>query len=205
MAALLVSYGRRVYHLPVRCNSILGFGYTWNLPPFRPVEGYTGFLWVVMLDLVWRITGVELPDSANTISLFLAYATTLLGAAMLLRMNLKPQWNKIRLLFLVFVGILTNRTYLTWTSSGLEAAMFNFFMILWVFVALSGTLENSQRLTGMMLLPSLPLWLAYTEGGRSLSIARDDLGLMNIVLPRGENYSVTLRYEEGVVEQLGGV
>jgi len=35
-------------------NSILGFGYVWNAPPFRPVEGYTSFLWVVVLDWVWR-------------------------------------------------------------------------------------------------------------------------------------------------------
>jgi len=36
-----------------------------------------------------------------------------------------------------------------------------------------------------------------------LPIARDDLALMQIALPPGENYTVTLRYEEGVVEQVG--
>ena len=30
-------------------NSQFGWGYTWNPPPFRPVEGYTSFLWVVLL------------------------------------------------------------------------------------------------------------------------------------------------------------
>ncbi|UCG61884.1 MAG: hypothetical protein JSV52_00925, partial [Candidatus Zixiibacteriota bacterium] len=34
-------------------NSILGHGYTWNAPPFRPVEGYTSFLWVILLESVW--------------------------------------------------------------------------------------------------------------------------------------------------------
>ena len=31
-------------------NSRLGWGYTWNPPPFRAVEGYTSFLWVLLLD-----------------------------------------------------------------------------------------------------------------------------------------------------------
>lgn len=48
-----------------------------------------------------------------------------------------------------------------------------------------------------------PLWRAYTDDGQSLQIMRDDLGLMRILLPRGENYSVTLRYEDGPAEQIG--
>ncbi len=48
-----------------------------------------------------------------------------------------------------------------------------------------------------------PLWRAHTDAGQSLPITRDDLALMRIALPPGENYTVTLRYEEGVVEQVG--
>jgi arabinofuranosyltransferase len=33
-------------------TSRLGYGYVWNPPPFKPVEGYTSFLWVFLLDLV---------------------------------------------------------------------------------------------------------------------------------------------------------
>ncbi len=61
-------------------NAHLGYGYVWNAPPFRPVEGYTSFLWVVLLDVVWRISGVEPPKSANYISLVFAYLTLLTGA-----------------------------------------------------------------------------------------------------------------------------
>jgi hypothetical protein len=46
-----------------------------------------------------------------------------------------------------------------------------------------------------------PLWRAYAENGRPLQITRDDLALMRIALPPGENYSVTLRYEDGAVER----
>src|SRR5437667_12604044 len=69
-------------------NSHLGYGYVWNAPPFRPVEGYTSFLWVVLLDLIWRISGIEPPRSANYVSLFFAYLTLFTGALMVLKMNL---------------------------------------------------------------------------------------------------------------------
>src|SRR5262245_18996948 len=59
-------------------NSHLGFRYTWNAPPFRPVEGYTSFLWVVLLDVVWRVTAVEPPAAANWLSLGFATGTLLL-------------------------------------------------------------------------------------------------------------------------------
>jgi arabinofuranosyltransferase len=39
-------------------------------------------------------------------------------------------------LALFLLGIITNRTFLAWTSSGLETAMFNFFITLWFYVCL---------------------------------------------------------------------
>ena len=68
---------------------------------------------------------------------------------MLLRMALKPALQRIRLILLslVLLGMLTNRTYLAWTSSGLETAMFNFFVMAWVFGCLSIP-PNSQRWLG---------------------------------------------------------
>jgi arabinofuranosyltransferase len=126
-------------------NAHLGYGYVWNAPPFRPVEGYTSFLWVVLLDVVWRITGVEPPAAANNVTLLFTYLTLFLGGLMVLRMKLGERLEKFRLLFLclIFVGVLTNRTFLAWTSSGLETAMFNFFLTLWVYCCLF--LENNGR------------------------------------------------------------
>ncbi|MDX1417978.1 MAG: hypothetical protein R3293_27500, partial [Candidatus Promineifilaceae bacterium] len=119
-------------------NSVLGYGYTWNTPPFRPVEGYTSFLWVVLLDIIWRVTGIEPPDSANVISLLFAFATILLGIAILVKLPLSERLQKIRLpiIILILIGLLTNRTFLAWTSSGLETAMFNFFVTAWVYACL---------------------------------------------------------------------
>jgi len=118
-------------------NSRLGYGYVWNAPPFKPVEGYTSFLWVALLDGVWRVTGIAPPEAANSISLAFAAGTLLLTAVLVWRMRLTPALERYRLalLALVLLGTLSNRTFLAWTSSGLETAMFNFWLTAWLFVA----------------------------------------------------------------------
>ena len=72
-------------------NSHLGYGYVWNAPPFRPVEGYTSFLWVVLLDVVWRVSGVEPPAAANYVSLLFTYLTLLVGGLMVLKLKLAEE------------------------------------------------------------------------------------------------------------------
>src|SRR3990172_4318438 len=59
-------------------NSILGHGYVWNAEPFRPVEGYTSLLNVVILEAVWRVFGMEPPESANILSLFFSFGSLIL-------------------------------------------------------------------------------------------------------------------------------
>jgi arabinofuranosyltransferase len=124
-------------------NSYLGHGYVWNPPPFRPVEGYTSFLWIVLLDLTWRVTGFEPPSAANWIALAFTLASTLLAAAMVLAMPLGERLARHRtlLLALVLAAVATNRTFLTWSSSGLETAMCNFWILAW----LAASLRYSKR------------------------------------------------------------
>jgi arabinofuranosyltransferase len=78
-------------------NHMAGYGWVWNPPPFRPVEGYTSFLWLVLLEAVWRLTGVEPPDSANVLSLGFGCATLLLAGWMVLRMRLPEPLARHRL------------------------------------------------------------------------------------------------------------
>ncbi len=125
-------------------NSIAGWGYVWNPPPFAPVEGYTSFAWVVLLDGVWRFTGVEPPVAANWISLALGYATLFIVARMFWRMRLPEPLRRHRLaaLSLVLLGTVTNRTTLAWLSSGLETALFNFSLTAWIYF---GTAPREHR------------------------------------------------------------
>ena len=119
-------------------NSMLGHGYVWNAPPFHPVEGYTSFLWVALLDGVWRALGIAPPAAANYVSLLFAFLTLLVVAWMVTGMRLGGRSRPYRSAFLglVLLGIVTNRTFLTWSSSGLETAMFNFFVLLWLGVCI---------------------------------------------------------------------
>ena len=118
-------------------NSLLGRGYVWNPAPFVPVEGYTSFAWVVLLRELWAVTGIQPPASANWLALAFGYATLWLGARMLLRMQLPPALSRLRLLWLalLLLGTVSNRTFLTWLSSGLETSLFNFALTWWVYAA----------------------------------------------------------------------
>lgn len=119
-------------------NHVRGWGYTWNPPPFRPVEGYSNFLWMVLLEGVWRVTGVDPPGAANTVSLLISYGTLALGFAWVWRMRLPPALARYRfaLAVAVLVGVLSNRTFLAWMSSGLETALFIFCTTLWAVATL---------------------------------------------------------------------
>ena len=125
-------------------NSIAGYGYVWNPPPFRPVEGYTSFLWVVLLDIVWRLTGITPPQAANWVSLFFGYGQLYLAYRFLMRWRLLPEHSRHRPLYLALLltGVVTNRTFLTWLSSGLETSLFNFAVIWWAY---HGFASDDQR------------------------------------------------------------
>lgn len=120
-------------------NSIHGYGLVWNPPPFAPVEGYTSWLWVVLLRQVWMLTGLEPPVASNLLSLLFGYASLLLVACFVARMLLPPALarHRLGLLALVLLSIVSNRTFLAWLSSGLETALFNFTITLWLYFALA--------------------------------------------------------------------
>ncbi|HMV68708.1 MAG TPA: hypothetical protein PKA64_17785, partial [Myxococcota bacterium] len=67
-----------------------GWGYVWNPPPFLPVEGYTSFSWVLLLDAVWTLTGVAPPVAAPCLGLACALGTVLLTARLAWRAPLPP-------------------------------------------------------------------------------------------------------------------
>lgn len=118
-------------------NHMEGFGYVWNPPPFRAVEGYTNLLWMMVLEGVWRGLGIAPPHSSTVISLVFTLGSVFLVAALVERISPEGPGRGFRGLFLglVLLGVVTNRTMLTWASSGLETAMFNFLVLLWVFAA----------------------------------------------------------------------
>ncbi|MHC4739151.1 MAG: hypothetical protein ACYS9Y_09640 [Planctomycetota bacterium] len=146
-------------------NNILGYGYVWNPPPFRPVEGYSNFLWIVLLDIIWRIFDIAPPESSNYLSLFFSFGTLALCAVMFLRIRWNPNIRRhlILMLGLVFLGVLSNRTFLAWTSSGLETAMLNFFITLWIYCCIFIRQSSKRWLFSVSTLASL-IYLTRPDG-----------------------------------------
>jgi len=142
-------------------NAFLGRGLVWNPAPFRPVEGYTSFLWVEILRWVWRLTGVEPPAAANPLSFLCGCGTVLVIDRMVGRMVLPGAHarSRLALLVLVLLGTLLNRTFLASLSSGLETALFNFLFTAWVYVAATSSRERGPywalRLTTLATLATL--------------------------------------------------
>jgi arabinofuranosyltransferase len=121
-------------------NHRAGWGFTWNPPPFRPVEGYTSFLWVALLDRVWAWFDVAPPDAANWVSLGCSLLSVLVIAGTVWRIPWSEAYARYRSVWvgLVLIGTVTNRTFLAWTTSGLETALFSMLLLSWVGVALTG-------------------------------------------------------------------
>ena len=119
-------------------NAVNGWGYTFNPPPFEPVDGYTSFLWLIVLRGLWA-TGIRPPYSANLATFVFSMGQIWLSFLFIRRMNIQPRMQaKSLYLFLVFCLILiTNRTFLAFMTSGTEAALFNFLVLLWVYAVTS--------------------------------------------------------------------
>jgi arabinofuranosyltransferase len=75
------------------------------------------------------------PESANWLSLLFGYGTLYQAFRIFQRMSLPEAFRPYRrvLLGLALIGIVTNRTFLTWLSSGLETSLFNFCVTSWVY------------------------------------------------------------------------
>jgi len=163
-------------------NSINGYGYVWNASPFLPVEGYTSFLWVVLLGAVWRGVGIDPPRSANAISLAFSYGSLVLAALMLVRIPWTTSLRRFRMFFLALflIGTLSNRTFLAWTSSGLEAAMFSFLVTSWIFIAVTVSPMRKR----IVLMSSASALLALTRPDGLLFVAAT--GVLAIIHARRE-------------------
>lgn len=147
-------------------NAMAGRGLVWNPPPFAPVEGYTSFLWVVLLWGVWALAGLDPPRAANVLSLGFGLATLLLVYRAALRAPLPARWVRWRLPLagLVGLGIVTNRTFLAWLSSGLETALFNFTVTAWVLLAAARPERFGARRTAAFAAAAAAIALTRPDG-----------------------------------------
>ncbi len=146
-------------------NRQAGWGYAWNPPPFLPVEGYTCFLWVALLDLASTLTGRPPTELANPFALVFSLGSVgLLAAATTLIWRRSRSTLPLALpLTVALAYTLSNRSFLAWTSSGLETALFDFLLHGWLFSALLLAWRGPRWLSGMAVMATL-LALTRPEG-----------------------------------------
>ncbi|HSF16767.1 MAG TPA: hypothetical protein VLK65_14555 [Vicinamibacteria bacterium] len=164
-------------------NRQLGHGYVWNAPPFLPVEGYTNFLWIVLLDAVWSWLGVEPPESSNWLGFAFGLGTLGATAFMAHRLRLCDALRPFRpwIVLVVVFGLVTNFSFLMWTSSGLETSLFNFLFAAWV----ASVLYLEGRSTAWMAIVSLCAGLlALTRPDGMLMIAASAVLFATVMLSR---------------------
>ena len=178
LAGTLLCYGWKVFwfltddaYIAFRyiSNWDLGYGPVWNPPPFRPVEGYTNFLWISLLYAAWQLSGIAPPQLANYLSLVFALGALYIASRILLQLPWTSVLfrHRMALLALFLLGVTSNRTFLAWSSSGLETAMLSCFILAWTYA-------------GICLTPSQRRWpLAISTSATLIYLTRPD-GLLFI-------------------------
>jgi len=108
-----------------------GFGLVWNYPPFDPVEGYSNFLWIVILSTSFRL-GIEpilfaklLGATFSIINVFLTYY-----------LALKVFNNKWIANLSAFIVVIMP-AFALWGVSGMETQFFTFLFLIGIILFVS--------------------------------------------------------------------
>jgi arabinofuranosyltransferase len=172
-------------------NARDGLGLVWNPPPFQPVEGYTSFLWALVLWAAWSLTGLEPPATANALSIACGALEFLVLAVAALRLRDRtgerlPAW----IALLALVAIAGNRTFLQWMTSGLETSLWNLVFVTWVVLAFRSperrtarwlALWSSTAALAALTRPDGLLLGAATAGVAAVAHRRQALGLLPLL------------------------
>jgi arabinofuranosyltransferase len=175
-------------------NARDGFGLVWNPPPFEPVEGYTSFLWAMLLLATWSWLGVEPPDAANVLSILcgLALLAITAKAALALRDRHGARVGDA-VAYCTLAVVIGNRTFLQWMTSGLETALFNLGFALWVVLAFRPLPARAGR------------WLfGWAAAAAMVALTRPD-GLLLVVTTVATALVSLARGERSVREVLSGL
>ena len=173
-------------------NAHDGHGLVWNAPPFRPVEGYTGFLWALVLWATWSWLGVEPPDAANVLSIACGVLLFAVTARTAFRLRARASLPLVVPLLALSV-IVGNRTFLQWMTSGLETALFNLGFVAWVLLAFRSKPGRDTR------------WLAtWSTAAAAAALTRPD-GLLLVMVTAAAAFVAALQRERRPGQTLAGL
>lgn len=124
-------------------NLAAGFGPTYN-PGMPPVEGYTTFLWMLVMTLP-HFVGVNVATFSKVLGILLTNGTFLLIALTIFTLARQIP-GKVRLFFGAFAGYLLAMLPISaiHAISGMETTLFIFLLSLMVYMMTKGILDNSR-------------------------------------------------------------
>ena len=164
LCAFLATLGLLVFHVSVYWfhtdDAFISFRYALNLseghglvfnPGYERVEGYTNFLWVVILAATHRLTGVAPEIAANP--LLVAFTVVFWGLLFLYvgRFSLRAR-SLAGFVVVAPLCLAATRSFAVWSTSGLETRLFE----LLVFAAVLSVLWSIR--TGASALPAAGLF-----------------------------------------------
>jgi arabinofuranosyltransferase len=173
-------------------NAHDGLGLVWNQAPFRPVEGYSSFLWAASLWAALSWFGVEPPDSATPISILFGLGLLAVVAFTAFRIQDRDGKRLSHLAVLcTLAAIVSNRTFLQWTTGGLGTSLFGLCFVSWVVMAFRAQERRTTKwlmawatLAALAALarPDGLLFVAATVGATGWAVAAKDLKLRTALL-----------------------
>ena len=115
-------------------NMVEGHGLVFNRGEY--VEGYTNFLWVLELALIWVVSGVPPEVSAYGLTALYTAGTVVVTLRLAATTPFEARrWTAI----LITLGLLAiNRSFAVWSTSGLETRQLTFFLVLTVLLLRRG-------------------------------------------------------------------
>ena len=175
-------------------NARDGFGLVWNPPPFLPVEGYTSFLWSMLLWATWSWLGVEPPDAANVLSILCGLA--LLAVTARAASGLRDRdGHRVgdAVAYCTLAAVIGNRTFLRWMTGGLDTALFNLGFLAWVVLAFRRRDARGQR------------WLfGWSAAAAMVALTRPD-GLLLVAATSATALVLLARGERSARQVLSGL
>ena len=165
-------------------NFLHGHGLVYNVG--ERVEGYTDFLWVMLLSVVMAVfRNADIAAASVVLGLGFGVLSMALGVVMARRLHPGRRW-----LVLVAPLLMACQTsYCAWSTGGLESTMFGFFVLVAIYAqdrelrnasgtaltAVAAVLIALTRADGFVVVGALGLWRLYETWDPATSVVDGQL------------------------------
>jgi arabinofuranosyltransferase len=122
-------------------NFVNGYGFVWNIHE-QPVEGYTSFLYLVILILV-KFLSIDLESFAIIFGIITSAFTIFFGYLIYDFLYSKRLLKTSSVIFSIII-LAISPAYLYWSTAGMETSFYSMFLLLtfYLFITLPGTSKS---------------------------------------------------------------